>query len=111
MQCNSCHTEVSNDTVFCPSCGANLSKQQAEASQTVSQLQESLKNASIQIASLQNQLVQKKTSSPAGLIITVVILALASVIATIRSITIILNAFLLRFILFLLVPLYIPVQV
>ena len=35
----------------------------------------------------------------------------ASVIATIRSITIILNAFLLRFILFLLVPLYIPVQV
>jgi uncharacterized Zn finger protein (UPF0148 family) len=82
MQCNSCHTEVPNDTVFCPHCGANLSKQQADATQTVSQLQLSLKVANEQISALQQQLAVKKTSSPAGLIVAVVILAFVSIICT-----------------------------
>jgi hypothetical protein len=70
MICDSCHTPVADDALFCPQCGKTLTKDKQDAT-LVAAMQDKLVNATFQNTQLQKEVKGKRAGLAVFIILTV----------------------------------------
>lgn len=78
MICDSCHTPIADDALFCPQCGKTLTKDKVDATMLAA-LQDKLVNATFQNTQLQKEVKGKRAGLAVFILLTVLFFIAAAI--------------------------------